>query len=70
MAKAKVEEVVAEEVVVAQEVVNETPVWEGYPSRDFKNNAMVWDSNLGIYVPKTTEEAPIEEVPVDETPAE
>jgi hypothetical protein len=60
MAKAKVEEVVAEEVVVAQEVVNETPVWEGHPSRDLKADGMVWDSQLGMYVRPTVDETPAE----------
>ena len=62
-AKAQVEE------VVAQEVVNETPVWQGHPSRDLKADGMVWDSQLGTYVWPTVE-APVDEAPVDETPAE
>lgn len=74
MAKAKPQ---VEEVVV-EEVVNETPVWQGHPSRDLKAEGMIWDSRLGTHVWPTkevpAEEAPVEEAaeeaPVEETPAE
>jgi len=67
MAKAKVEEVVVEEVVnETQEVVVE--VTENRRDNP-KDRGMVWSPIMGKYVFPTVE-APAEEAPVEETPAE
>ena len=65
MAKAKAKEVAVEEVEV---VANET-TWQGHPSRDLKQEGMVWNPVLGMYAYPAVEEV-IDEAPVDEAPAE